>query len=173
MFIKQTLLFVMLIAANLVATSAPKSAWALSPERLPPSPLERAELIIAIIRLHAPSRDVAERMVAIASCEVTRFQHTLPNGRLKPNRRGSGAAGIFQLMPMHLRAARARGLSPERNLHDYIRVALSLVENRRRSREDLFTDWNASRACWSTGGRTQSELAALRRESLVEVAEAR
>jgi len=172
MFIRKTLLVVALIAANLVATSTTKSAWALSPERLPINALERAELIIAIIRVHAPTPAIAERMIAIASCEVTGFRHTLPNGHLVPNHRGSGAVGIFQLMPMHIRAAKARGYNPERNLHDYVRVALSLVENRRRQRQELFTDWNSSRPCWNNGGRIESELAALRRESLTEIAEA-
>ncbi len=161
---KKTLLVAALIAANLVAASAAKSAWALSPHNLPPQLLERAELVIELIRARAPTPEIGTEMVRVAACEVTGFAHRLPDGRLTHNVRKPGGYGVLQLIGRHLDAAERRGLRPRDNLDDYLEVAYSLVRARLRARQHPLSDWNMSRRCWHYAGeeRVRSELAALR-----------
>jgi len=183
MFIKQTLLVVMLTAASLVAESAPKSAWALPAAHLPHHPHEQAAEILRLIRTHAPSPEVAERFIAIASCEVNEFTHRLRDGTLVQNgqivrngqviqqHRSDGGFGVLQIMPAHIRTARRHGLDIVDNVEDYIRYAFMLYHERRARRQTGFEDWYPSRRCWARGGRVTEWLTVLEQYHFIEIAQ--
>lgn len=151
MFIKKTLLVAALIAAIcLVTTSALTSAWAMPTQNMPREPDLQRAVVEGYVRRHF--KDDADIMLAVAECESTGLIHIeQKSGKLRPNRGGSGAAGVFQLMlPIHAKLAAAKGYDVRNNLEHYILYVhhLYLTDKDRPGGTGL-RDWHASRWCWS------------------------
>lgn len=97
---------------------------------------------------HFPDPSVAAIMIAIAACESNgepdgNIIHWTSSGALLPNKEGSSARGMFQvLMGLHRPEMEARGLTPE-HLDEYMQYVQYLYE-----RNNGFHDWYESRSCW-------------------------
>lgn len=174
--LKKHLLVVALIAAiGLVAASAPTSAWAMPTQYMPRDPNLQKAVVEGYVRYYFG--DDADLMLSVAECESTGLIHLEPNGKLRPNRNGSGAAGVFQVMlPIHAERAAGLGLNIKNNLDHYIRFVRHLYLEDKRRGGTGFRDWHSSSRCWS---RRIAHLIAERsddknpRAGIVEVAEAK
>lgn len=81
-------------------------------------------------------------MVAIASCESTGLVHREADGSLIPNKEGSSARGVFQvLMNLHGPEMKRMGLDPN-NDDDYMTYVRYLKET------FGLTPWAESKNCW-------------------------
>lgn len=160
--LKKHLLVAVLIVANLVTPSTATSAWAMPNQYLPREPDQQRAVVEWYVR-HLFGDD-ADIMLVVAECESTGLVHLTPDGRLLPNRRGSGAIGVFQLMPVHFTASK----SALRDLGKYMEVVHKLHQDKG------LQPWDSSKKCW------EKKVDELRRlvknnkpEPPVEVAEAR
>ena len=96
------------------------------------------ESVIIVIAEHFPTN--FKTMKAIAKCE-SGLVHRV-NGKLLPNREGSPARGVFQvLMSVHGPEMERLGLDPN-NDDDYMTYVKYLVDN------FGLTPWAESKDCW-------------------------
>lgn len=82
-------------------------------------------------------------MKAIANCESTGLLHRLPDGSLLPNKEGSSARGVFQvLMGVHAEEMQRMGLDPT-NDDNYMTYVRHLYDSQGLS------PWKESSDCWN------------------------
>jgi len=163
MFLKRTLLVVMLIAASLVAKSATKSAWAMPNSSL--AHLSESEQRQEFNRLLAeefskariqqsrrlvpiPDSDIL-RMQAIAVCESRGRPHVEKNGELMRNRNGSFVGFLQVAHRVHQHEIQRRlheeGRDVLGNVREYIRFNLYLYLTDRQAGGDGFRPWPTCR----------------------------
>lgn len=168
---KHLLVAALIVAMYLVTTSALTSAWAMPINELPRKREEQRAVVVKLIKEHFGSD--ADVMIAIAECESTGLVHITPDGKLLPNRLGSGAAGVFQLMPVHYNRKHkvdGKTLDVRNNLEDYIKYVRHLYG------QQGLQPWISSSGCWSAkAGKGIADQIAKRnqRGTIVEVAEAK
>jgi hypothetical protein len=94
----------------------------------PLEPAEQREYIAELIVEFFPEN--FRTMKRIAECESTGMQHREPDGSLIPNRQGSPARGVFQIMMnIHEPEMRRLGLDPN-NDRDYMEYVRRLHDQR-------------------------------------------
>ncbi len=82
-------------------------------------------------------------MKAIANCESTGLLHRLPDGSLLPNKKGSSARGVFQvLMSVHAEEMQRMELDPNDD-DDYTTYVRHI-----RNTQGL-SAWKESSDCWN------------------------
>ncbi len=151
MFLRsRTLLVAALIAANLVVTSAARSAWALPNEEL--RELSEAEqrrefnrILAEVYTEAAVPRAHIERMQAIAWCESRGRPHVEPDGELMRNRTGS-FVGFLQVAyrvhwPEIQRLLDEEGRDVLGDVREYVHFTLYLYRADRRAGGDGFRPW--------------------------------
>jgi hypothetical protein len=148
----RTLLVVALIAANLVATSATKSAGAMPNAAF--AHLSEAEqrhqfnrmLAEVFSKAHVPVAHIT-RMQAIAWCESRGRPHVLPTGDLMRNQSGAFVGFLQVAYRVHAQAInRLRheaGMDVLQDVHAYIYFTLSLYQDDRRRGGNGFRPWPA------------------------------